>query len=348
MSSGRRYNPPPVRCSGTRSGGQWSADIETKTGGIMKSTKRIFVLAAAGATAMMLYGAFAGAVSAADQASEPLSKTYRITRAKDVEFQKVDSAKVFDNLYYVGPGYVSVWLLTTPQGDILFDTSQEPYVDWVIGNIKKYVNPHDIKYIILSHGHLDHFGGAAKIQAATGARVIALDEDWKMIADVGSHPGRDGGPAPAVPKRDMVVKEGDTLDLGGQHLIFHHTPGHTPGVLTTEGIVVYDNGAPHKAILWGGGGYRGGLHEAEESVTTANQIAAIKGVEVNLQIHSWAEPVGYPGGGVNERILMLKNRKPGDPHPMVDPVTWNNWVKRAQEQAVKAVEKEKEKAAQKG
>jgi metallo-beta-lactamase class B len=288
--------------------------------------------------------ALSAGVGKAAAADELLSKQYRITRAKDVEFQKYPSAKVFDNLYYVGPGYVSVWLLTTPQGDILFDTAQEPYVDWVLDNIKKYANPRDIKYIILSHGHLDHFGGAAKLQAATGARVVAVDEDWKMMEAFKARPGA----TDVAPKRDMVVKEGDHLDLGNQHLIFHWTPGHTPGVLTTEGIVVFDNGAPHKAILWGGGGYRGGLKEAEQSVQTANAVAAIKGVEVNLQVHSWAEPIGYPGGGVNERILMLKNRKPGDPHPMVDPTTWNNWVKRAQDEAVKAVAKEKEKAAGKG
>src|SRR5206468_2560933 len=124
---------------------------------------------------------------------------------------------------------------TTPQGDILFDTAQEPYVDWVLDNIKKYANPRDIKYIVLSHGHLDHFGGAAKLQAASGARVIAIDEDWKMIEEQSAKPN-----APAAPKRDMVATEGQHLDLGDQHLIFHHTPGHTPGVLTTEGIVVYD------------------------------------------------------------------------------------------------------------
>ena len=66
-------------------------------------------------------------------ATEPLSKTYRVTRANDVEFQKIEPFKVFDNLYYVGPGYVSVWLLTTPEGNILFDTAQEPYIDYIIG-----------------------------------------------------------------------------------------------------------------------------------------------------------------------------------------------------------------------
>ena len=297
-------------------------------------------------TAAFVLALTAVTASAADS-SEPLSRTYRITRAKDVEFQKTPSAKVFDNLYYVGPAYVSVWLLTTPQGDILFDSAQEPYVDWVMDNIRKYADLKDIKYIILSHGHLDHFGGAAKIQAASGAHVLAVDEDWNMIAQVGSKPGRDGSPPPAVPKRDMAIREGDTLNLGDQHLIFHQTPGHTPGVLTTEGIVVYDNGTPHKAILWGGVGYRGGLKEAEQAVTSTAKVAGIKGIEVNLQVHSWAEPAGYPGGCVNERILALKNRKPGDPNPLVDPVAWNKFVTMTEAAAAKNVEKEMAKLAAK-
>src|SRR6266550_1694292 len=285
--------------------------------------------------------------AAAQTAQEPLSKTYRVTRANDVEFQKIEPFKVFDNLYYVGPGYVSVWLLTTGEGSILFDSAQEPYVDFVINNIRKVgVDPKSIRYIILSHGHLDHFGGAAKIQEASGARVVAVEEDWKMIEDVGSRQGRGGTPPPRVPKKDMVVKEGETLNLGGQALKFHQTPGHTPGVLTTEGITLYDGRTPYKAIVWGGAGYRGGLADAEESVTSANKVAQIQGVQVNLQVHSWAGDDGYPGGGVLERGLMLKSRKPGDPHPFVDPATFAKWVKRAQDEAAKAVEVEKKKVAE--
>jgi len=180
---------------------------------------------------VLLLGFYSVTSAAAQTAAEPLSKTYRVTRANDVEFQKIEPFKVFDNLYYIGPGYVSVWLLTTPEGNILFDTAQEPYVDWVISNIRKVsVDPKTIKYIILSHGHLDHFGGAAKIQEASGARVVAVEQDWKMIEQVGSRPDAKGGPAPRVAKRDMVVKEGDALKLGGQSLKFHQTPGHTPGV----------------------------------------------------------------------------------------------------------------------
>src|SRR5437588_3901754 len=175
-----------------------------------------------------MLGAGCLALAAGQATTEPLSKTYRVTRANDVEFQKVEPFKVFVNLYYIGPGYVSVWLLTTPEGNVLFDTAQEPYVDWVINNIRKVgVDPKSIKYILLSHGHLDHFGGAARIQEASGARVVALAEDWEMIEQVASRPGRNGGPPPRTPKRDMVVKDGDTLTLGNFSMKLYHHPGHT-------------------------------------------------------------------------------------------------------------------------
>ena len=65
---------------------------------------------------------------------------------------------------------------------------------------------------------------------------------------------------------------------------------------------------------------------------------------MNLQIHSWAGDDGYPGGGVLERGLKLKSRKPGDPHPFVDPATFTQWVKQARENAAKSVQEEKQKA----
>jgi metallo-beta-lactamase class B len=84
----------------------------------------------------------------------------------------------------------------------MIDSAQEPYVDFVIDNVRKVgFDLKDIKYILLSHGHLDHFGAAARIAEASGARVVALDEDWTMIAQFASRPGHHGGPPPRTPKR---------------------------------------------------------------------------------------------------------------------------------------------------
>ena len=112
---------------------------------------------------------------------------------------------------------------TTPQGHIMFDTAQEPFVELIEANIRKVgINPRDIKYIVVNHGHTDHFGGAKRLQEFTGARVVATPQDWKMIEDTAGRPNnRDNGKPTDVPKRDMEVNEGDHLDLGDQHLIIH-------------------------------------------------------------------------------------------------------------------------------
>ena len=166
-----------------------------------------------------------------------------------------------------------------------------------------------------------------------------------MIEELNGRTSRRDPKPNRTPKRDMVVKDGDTLRLGDQMLRFHQLPGHTPGVLMTEGITVYDGGKPYKAVVPAGAAGGPGLAGAEQGVRNANKLAAIQGVQVNLQIHSWAEPDGYPGGGVLERAARLKTRKPGEPHPFVDAATWTARTKLAQENAAKAVAKEKQKAA---
>lgn len=274
---------------------------------------------------------------------ETLSQSYRGSQRNNLEYQKVPPIKVFDNLFYVGPGYVSVWLIPTSAGLILVDTSEEPYVDHIVDSIRKVgFKPEDIKYILITHSHLDHFGGAVRLKALTGARIGAVAADWEMIEATGKRPGRNGGPSPAVPARDMVIKDGDTLTLGNTTLKFYETPGHTVGVLSAE-FTVFDNGKPHKAFLWGGPGERQGLAGAEQALASANRVAQIPGVEAGVMIHSWLAPTySYPNGNLFERA---RARKPGDPNPFIDPASWTQFVKLVQANTTKAVEAEKQKLA---
>jgi metallo-beta-lactamase class B len=279
--------------------------------------------------------------------AEGLSESYRGSQRDNVEYQKIAPFKVFDNLYYVGPGFVSVWLVPTPEGIIMIDSAQEPYVDHVVGSIKKAgFDLKNIKYLILTHGHLDHFGGAARIQELSGARLVSLDEDWKMMEAFKARPAPAGQAADTAPKRDMVVKEGDTLTLGGETMKFYRHPGHTPGSLSIE-FTVFDNGQPHKAFVFGGPGPRGGVPGGEQFVESAKRVAQIPGIEVALHVHSWLTSYPYPNGGILEREQKLAQRKPGDPNPFVDPASWRLWMQQVQEGAAKNLEDEKRKAAQK-
>lgn len=273
---------------------------------------------------------------------ETLSQSYRGSQKDNVEYQKIAPIKLFDNLYYVGPGFVSVWLIPTNDGLILIDTAQEPYVDHVMNNIRKVgFDPKNIRYILLSHGHLDHFGGAARIQEMSGARVATLEEDWQLMEAAGKNPGRGGNPPPRVPKHDMVIKEGDTVTLGNTLLKVYKMPGHTVGSPSFE-FTVYDGGKPHKAFVFGGPGPRNGVAGGEQFLASVNRLPL--DVEVPVHVHSWLTSYPYPNGAIFERAQKLAQRKPGDPHPFVDNATWRQWVKVVQAGAAKNLEDQKAKA----
>src|SRR5437773_10336067 len=117
------------------------------------------------ALACLATAAFVTAQTAGPAPGESLSQSYRGSQARNVEYQKIAPFKVMDNVYYVGPGTVSVWLVPTSTGLILIDPAQEPYVDTVIDHIRKVgVDPKKIKYLLLTHGHLDPLGGALQLQ----------------------------------------------------------------------------------------------------------------------------------------------------------------------------------------
>jgi metallo-beta-lactamase class B len=309
----------------------------------MRTTMRAVMFAATCLIAGTMIGG--GALAAAEAKKEELSESYRGSKRNDEAYQKIAPFKLFDNLYYVGPGYVSAWIVPTRDGLIMLDTAQEPYVDHVIDSIKKVgFDPKDIKYIVLSHGHLDHVGGAARLQEMSGARVVALAEDWDLIEKIGVTPGRNGSPPPRMPKRDMVVKDGDTLTLGGETLKFYKHPGHTAGSLSAE-FTVFDNGTPHKAFMFGGPGPRGGILGATQFQDSVNRVAQIPGIEVAVNVHSWLSSYPYPNGGILERAIKLKSRKPGEPNVFVDPASWQQWLVMAKKGAVQYLADAKAKGA---
>lgn len=281
---------------------------------------------------------------------ETLSQSYRGSQSSNWEYQKVAPIKVFDNLYYVGPGSVSVWLISTTDGLILIDSTQEPLVDHVIDSIRKVgFDPKNIRYILLSHGHLDHFGGAGKIQALSGARIATLEEDWQLIDQfyqtAASGRGR-GNRDPGTPfKRDMVIKEGDTITLGKTQLKVYKLPGHTPGSPSFE-FTVYDNGRPHKAFLFGGPGQRNGVEGGTQFLNSIRRLKKeFADVEVPVHVHSWLTTYPDPRGGtVFEPAMQLAKRRPGDPHPFVVNAEWRKWLDRAEAGTIKYIEQERIKA----
>ena len=139
-----------------------------------------------------------------------------------------EPAKVFDDLYFVGGKVHSSWALTTRDGIILIDTIF-PYnsEELIVGGLQKLgLDPKQIKYIIISHAHTDHIGGAEILQKKYGARVVMGAPDWDTVE---KYPNRYKTMAP---KRDIVATDGMKITLGGRTVTMWTTPGHTPGTLS--------------------------------------------------------------------------------------------------------------------
>ena len=160
-----------------------------------------------------------------------------------------DPVKVFDNLYVFPTEDVNAWAIQTSDGIILIDATYDYSVkDLIVDAMPKVgLDPKQIKYIVVTHGHGDHSAGVKYLQDTFGARVLMSDADWKLLAQ----PARGNFAGAPVPKRDMVVTDGQTLTLGDTTITMYLTPGHTLGTISLM-IPVKDKGVPHTAAFWGG------------------------------------------------------------------------------------------------
>jgi metallo-beta-lactamase class B len=230
-----------------------------------------------------------------------------------------EPVKVFDNLYFVGMTEYSSWAVNTSDGiiiiDAIFDYSVEDEI--AQGLPKLGLDPKKIKYVIVSHGHIDHAGGAKYLQDHYGAHVIMGGPDWDLL-------DRDRGAWPK-PKRDMVAADGQRLTLGDTTLTLYLTPGHTLGTISTL-IPVKDNGKPHLAALWGGTGFnwlrnrttyitpdrpdRFWFETYEKSASRFRDIVSKAGADIILSNHTNTD-------GSKKKLPALAKRKAGDTHPYV-------------------------------
>ena len=239
--------------------------------------------------------------------------------------------KIAGNLYWVGTADLSVYLINTPQGNILINSDFPEDLPLVKKNIDRLGFKYgDTKIILASHAHNDHDAAVGIIKKETGARLMIMDAD---VASTES--AAQGRPAAKV---DRVLHDGDTVELGGSKLTAHLTPGHTKGC-TTWTMQADEGGRKLNAVIIGSANVNAGTLLAGNK--NYPQIAddymktfkVLRSLPVDLFLGAHGNNFGLKA--------KYEKMKPGGPNPFIDPAGYKAYVADREAAFMKELERQK-------
>ncbi len=196
----------------------------------------------------------------------------------------VEPFQMFDNVFYVGDKWCSSYLVKTTEGLVLIETLECPYGRWIPENVKKVgLNPADIKYILVTHGHSDHVGNAEYIQRLYGSQVVMSKQELRLARQQSrKSTGKGHFEAPEVNK---FVGDGDELTVGDIKFTFYITPGHTEHCLSLE-FMVKNLGKPYRAFMFGGHSpSKTDINLAKAFIKSIKRIRQLASVEPKVSVN---------------------------------------------------------------
>jgi metallo-beta-lactamase class B len=255
----------------------------------------------------------------------------------------VEPFRIVGNIHYVGAQNIAVYLFSTPEGHIVIDSGTSIMQAQFQKNVEKLgFKVADIKILLSSHAHVDHVQGHAFIKRLTGAQVMAITEDAKALeAGADLSPIAEEGWEPV--KVDRVLKDGDTVSLGGTTLRAVWTPGHTPGC-TTWTTTVKDSTRSYNVIFPCGVGPNtgpplvGNKQHPDIIEQTLNTVKKLRALNPDMILS------GHPQQTFAGKIERIKAEE--RPHPLlVEPGAWPKQVDNQEANFRKRLEAEKAKSA---
>lgn len=232
---------------------------------------------------------------------------------------------IFGNLYYVGDKKVCMHLVDTGEGLLLFDSGYSHNYESLIASIEKLgFQPKDIKYVIHSHGHFDHFGGGDRLRASYGAKILMSRVDTDLIKEMPERALMHLAPKPddQICWPDDTIEDGEIITLGNTKIRCVLAPGHTMGTMAFF-FDVTDGKKIHRVGYFGGIGFLSiykefcriyNLPENKEELLK-NTIVKLQREEVDIVIGN------HPNHNctIEKREYMIQN--PGS-NPFVNKKSW--------------------------
>jgi metallo-beta-lactamase class B len=181
------------------------------------------------------------AVTVRGQTYTPRSIVERNMGSEEDQTTAFPPHKVIGNVYYVGTRTLSTFLITTPQGHILINSTYEKNVRTIEKSVTQLgFKFSDVKILLGTHAHGDHQEGDALVKELTGAQVVVMREDVPALEAI-----KPGGKAHPI---DRTLRDGEEVTLGGTTLVAHLTAGHTRGC-TTWTMRAQDGGRTYNVVF---------------------------------------------------------------------------------------------------
>jgi metallo-beta-lactamase class B len=255
----------------------------------------------------------------------------------------VPPRQLVGNIHYVGAIGVSSFLITTPAGHILIDTGFEDTVPIIERGVRELgFKVGDIKFILSSHAHIDHVGGHAGMKRLTGAQVVASAADAAVLASGGKDDFIPFPPETIVyePVRaDRIVREGETIRLGGTTLTAQLTPGHTKGA-TTWTMDVTDHERVYHVVFFSSASINPGTRLIGNAryPRIADDLAASFAKLKTLPCDIFFAPHGGQFAMAEKFEKLSSSRQP---NPFVDPAGWRALIEGAEQRFLSQLAAEK-------
>lgn len=245
----------------------------------------------------------------------------------DQERRYVHPFRLYGNVWYVGDSWVCVHLIDTGEGLLLIDsgncgaTAMLIHAIWEAG-----FNPADVKWIIHSHGHLDHIGAAVFFKNMFGTKLYLGEPDARMFRERPElsliQDAHNDADALFVP--DYEIKDGDELTFGDTAIRFYLVPGHTAGCIACF-FDAYDASELKRCGYYGGFGFNTlekdylteiGDPEYHTRQVYLQSLAKVRNQKVDIFLGNHC---------INNRTLERRQRQindPSGPNPFVDDKAW--------------------------
>lgn len=237
--------------------------------------------------------------------------------------------RIAGNFYYVGANDIASFLVVGPEGHVLIDGGYPGTPPLIMASIAKLgFDIRDVKVLLNSEPHLDHAGGLAALQWASGAELWASEASARTLAAGGDDPDIllplralvwSGLVRYPVPRVDHRFRDGDTIRVGPVAIAAHITGGHTRGCTTfsfrvREGERVLNVVSACSLVVLGGSRY------PEQRADLARTFRVLRSVPADIWVSSHARLFG------RYRKFVARDTAKSPADPFIDPEGYRAYI----------------------